>query len=136
MIDLYIATPENKIFEGRVKKVSLPSSVGVISILAGHEPIMSTIESGEIRFEFEDKQKAFAAYKGVINIENNKGKTKVVVLLENTEDVDIIDMQKAKQALERAKEVMLAKPEEDDLDLNGSMLRELNRIKLAKKYNR
>lgn len=135
MIHLYIATPEAKIFDGEVDKVTLPSSTGVVSILAGHEPIMSTIITGEIRFNRGDDEEVFAAYNGVINVENNKGHTRVSVLLEHNENVKNIDLEKANVAFERAKELKNMKVD-DELDLNGNLLRELNRIKLAKKYNR
>lgn len=136
MIHLYIATPEAKIFDGEVDKVTLPSSTGVVSILAGHEQIMSTILAGEIRFNRGTDEEVFAAYNGVINVENNKGKTRVSVLLEHNENVKDIDVATANIALDRAKELKNMKADDEGLDLNGNLLRELNRIKLAKKYNR
>ncbi len=136
MIHLYIATPEKKIFEGSVEKVTLPSSNGVISILSGHEPIMSTIDSGEIRFNHDGEEEIFAAYNGVINIENNKGQTRVSVLLEHNENIKSIDLHTAKAALDRALELKNIKMDDTGLDTNSDLLRELNRFKLAKKYNR
>lgn len=133
MIDLFIASPDQKIFEGRVRKVSLPTTTGTISVLAGHEPVISTIDFGEVIFEDENEIRNIAAFYGVVNIENSKGKTRVSVLLENTEDVKNIDLERAKAAHERVKTAM---KEKDDLefDLNSNLMRELNRIKLSKKY--
>jgi F-type H+-transporting ATPase subunit epsilon len=136
MIHLYIATPEAKIFDGEVDRVTLPSSSGTISVLAGHEPIMSTILFGEIRFNRGTDEEVFAAYNGVINIENNKGHTRVSVLLEHNENVKNIDIEKANAALERAKELKTMKMDDLSLDSNSTLMRELNRVRLAKKYNR
>ncbi len=136
MIHLYIATPEAKIFDGEVDKVTLPSSTGAISILSGHEPIMSTIDSGEIRFNRGKDEEIFAAHNGVINIENNKGKTRVSVLLEHNENIKNIDLETANKALARARELKTIKMDDEGLDTNSNLLRELNRVKLAKKYNR
>lgn len=135
MIDLFIASPDKKIFEGEVKRLILPTASGAITVLNGHEPIMSIIDAGEIVYYDNGTPKHVAAYHGVVNVENNKGKTRVSILLENTENVHELDLERAKIAHDR---VLVAMKEKDneELDLNGNLLRELNRIKIARKHLR
>lgn len=48
---LEIITPEKSLFKGEVNSVSLPGSDGVFQVLNHHAPIISSLRSGELRFE-------------------------------------------------------------------------------------
>ena len=67
--ELFIATPDGQIFSGQAKQVTIPTSSGVITVLAGHQVLMSSIEVGElVVIDTNDKKLNFAAYMGVVNI--------------------------------------------------------------------
>ena len=70
------------------------------------------------------------------NIENNKGKTNVSVLLESGEDVKKIDEKSLEESVKRAKEANVEKMDEMGLELNSELMRDLNKIKLARRYAR
>ncbi|MFM6965573.1 MAG: F0F1 ATP synthase subunit epsilon [Sphingomonadales bacterium] len=48
---LEIITPEKSLFKGEVNSVSLPGLDGVFQVLNHHAPIISSLKSGELRFE-------------------------------------------------------------------------------------
>ena len=76
MIHITLATPSESIFTGEAKKIIISTSTGEITVLAGHEPLLTTIDAGQIIIEDKDINKTiFSAYNGVVNIENIKGKT-------------------------------------------------------------
>jgi len=47
---LRIASPEKTIFDGKVKKVTLPTEQGEITVLPNHTPVVTTLKPGIIRF--------------------------------------------------------------------------------------
>ena len=45
-----IVSPEKSIFDGDVKIVTLPGTVGSFSILPGHAPIVSSLQAGTLSY--------------------------------------------------------------------------------------
>ena len=69
---LEIITPETKMFEGEVKSVQLPGINGKFEILNNHAPIISTLNTGQIRIvNSNDQIELFNINGGVIEMQNN-----------------------------------------------------------------
>ena len=69
---LEIITPETKVFEGEVKSVQLPGINGKFEILNNHAPIISTLNTGQIRIvNSNDQRELFNINGGVIEMQNN-----------------------------------------------------------------
>lgn len=49
-LHLSIVSPEKSIFDGEVKSVTLPGTVGSFSILPGHAPIVSSLKAGTLSY--------------------------------------------------------------------------------------
>ena len=49
-LHLSIVSPEKSIFDGDVKIVTLPGTVGSFSILPGHAPIGSSLQAGTLSY--------------------------------------------------------------------------------------
>ena len=49
-LHLSILSPEKSIFDGDVKLVTLPGTVGSFSILPGHAPIVSSLQAGTLSY--------------------------------------------------------------------------------------
>ncbi|CDC52067.1 aTP synthase Delta/Epsilon chain beta-sandwich domain protein [Bacteroides finegoldii CAG:203] len=49
-LHLSIVSPEKNIFDGDVKIVTLPGTVGSFSILPGHAPIVSSLQAGTLSY--------------------------------------------------------------------------------------
>ncbi len=53
MLNVKIATPDQKIFDGNLEEIIIQTTVGVITVLPNHVPFISTIEDGYVKFNNE-----------------------------------------------------------------------------------
>ena len=126
---LEIRTPEKLIYEGDVTSVNAPGIEGNFQILYGHIPFLTALDIGEIRVnESSDTLRSMATSGGVFEVL----RTGVTVLVETAEWASDIDVSRAENALERAKEQLAT----DDPDLNrpraeAALARAQNRIKVV-----
>ena len=49
-LHLSIVSPEKSVFDGDVKIVTLPGTIGSFSILPGHAPIVSSLKAGTLSY--------------------------------------------------------------------------------------
>lgn len=138
MLKLKVITPDKVITDEVVDSVSLPTTSGVITVLNKHIPLVSTIKAGEMVIRKAGSGVGYSVYKGLVNVRpHSKGITEVVVLLERGEMVEELDVERAEQALARAKAMLEEKTDDDDFGLfEGLVEKELNRVKIARKYRR
>lgn len=79
-MQLEIVTPDEKLFEGKVRHVQLPGKEGLFGILNNHAPIVSTLVKGKIKVEINGGDlQYFEISGGVVEMNNNK----VIVLAES-----------------------------------------------------
>ncbi|MCB9186014.1 MAG: ATP synthase F1 subunit epsilon [Flavobacteriales bacterium] len=79
-MQLEIVTPDEKLFEGKVRHVQLPGKEGLFGILDNHAPIVATLVKGRIKVEVNGGDlQYFEIGGGVVEMNNNK----VIVLAEN-----------------------------------------------------
>ena len=68
-----IISPEDVIYSGEAKLVSLPGSKGAFEILQNHADIISTLEKGRIKVETSsDGDKFFDVNGGLVEFSDNK----------------------------------------------------------------
>lgn len=98
-----IVTPERRIVSEEVEMVTLPGIMGQMGVLRGHEPLLSTLDIGEIVLHRPGgEQHSIAVHGGVAEVRPNK----VTVLADIAEDAESIDVARAEAALQRAREMM------------------------------
>jgi F-type H+-transporting ATPase subunit epsilon len=138
MLKLKVITPDKIIIDEVVDSVSLPTTSGMITILSKHIPLVSIIKAGEMNIKKAGSGVGYSVYKGLVNVRPHvKGITEVVVLLERGEMVDELDVERAEEALKRAEAMLEEKVDDEDFSLfEGLVEKELNRVKIAKKYRR
>jgi F-type H+-transporting ATPase subunit epsilon len=138
MLKLKVITPDKVIVDEVVDSVSLPTTSGMITILSKHIPLVSIIKAGEMTIKKADSGIGYSVYKGLVNVRPHlKGITEVVVLLERGEMVDELDAERVEEALARAQAMRDEKVDDEDFSLfEGLVEKELNRVKIAKKYRR
>lgn len=136
MLKLKVVTPEKVLIDEVVSSVSLPTTTGMITVLTKHVPIVSTIKAGELSVKKGETGFGFAVYKGLVNVRpHRKGITEVVVLLESADKIDELDVAKIEEAIKRAEEMKTEKEEDFDFGkVEAIMERELNRVRIARKY--
>jgi F0F1-type ATP synthase epsilon subunit len=107
-------------------------------VLDKHIPIVSVIKAGEMIVRKGASGIGYSVYKGLVNVRpHRKGLTEVVVLLERGESIEDLDHDRAEEALKRA--IAMKDEQDDDVDFGmfeGLIEKELNRVKIAKKYMR
>lgn len=115
MLNLSIVTPDRRVVGPvAVTSVTLPGAKGEITILPGHARLLSTMDTGILAFEQQDGKKEVAAVSsGFVEVSNDK----VTVLAETLELSREIDVDRARQAKEKAEEKLKAKENfENDME--------------------
>ena len=129
---LEIITPSKKIFGEKIKSVTIPGTNGSFQVLINHAPLMSTFEIGHLKIDTGEKLLIFATGGGTVEVLNNH----VLVLADSIEAPEKIDVDRAKEAKERAEKRLTDKEKSlDVLRAQAALARALNRLKIAEKYS-
>lgn len=126
--NLQIISPTRVFFDGDATMVEMKTSEGEIGVLAGHIPLTAILTPGVLKIHQEDGIKEAALHDGFVEI----GKDKVTVLAESCEWPDEIDVQRAREAKERAEErIKSGRKDVDMMRAELAVKRALIRIDLA-----
>lgn len=135
VFNLEIITPAKLTLTASVRSVTVPGTMGEFQVLFNHAPIIATFDVGKIKVVKEDDSEiTFATGGGTIEVLKNKA----LILADSIEVIEDIDLDRAKSALERAKD-RLAGPDKGKIDIaraEASLARAMNRILLAEKYGK
>ena len=71
-ITISIVTPEERVYEGEVDFISVPSMDGSMGILPGHIPIVCQLAIGIIKLVIGKESKYFAIYSGFLEFVQNR----------------------------------------------------------------
>src|ERR1051325_9104145 len=99
MIPVDIVTPEKVVLQKQVDSIVIPALDGELGILPHHAPLLAQLQPGEIRLKSGETTELFAVSGGFVEVKNNH----VSVFAETAEAAQDIDVERAKQAAERAK---------------------------------
>ncbi len=133
-LHLEVVTPEKVMVSQEVDIVVAPGTMGEFGVLGGHVPFLSGIEPGELRFSNGNQTERFFVTTGFSEVSDDK----VSVLVDAAEKATEIDLERARKALERAKERLAADRGKDDVDFmraEGALKRAIVRIRLSEKKN-
>ena len=78
---LEILTPDKKVFEGEVRSVTVPGTMGSFEILKDHAPVISTLEDGKVIIRKDKDEETVFIKGGVVEVLNNT----IMVLAEGTQ---------------------------------------------------
>ena len=135
-IKFKIVTPETTIYEDEIVQVSIPTVDGELTILANHIPLISVLKNGEMKIKDRNGEHIMAIAGGFVEIKRNN---EMVILADNAERAGDIDLERAEEARKRAEEQMEKAKNIEDVDfakLQAIIDREMNRIKIGKKYRK
>lgn len=79
---LEILTPDKKVFEGEVRSVTVPGTMGSFEVLKDHAPIVSTLEDGKVIIRTGSTEETILIKGGVIEVLNNN----IMVLAEGAQN--------------------------------------------------
>lgn len=134
LLQLEIITPEKIAYKSKIESFSIPGTKGNFQVLVDHAPIISTFDIGTIKVELEPDNKIyFATSGGTIEVLKNN----IRILADSLEPSESIDLERAKNALERAQK-RLEEKSSGDIDVKraeAALARAMNRIKLVEKLS-
>lgn len=127
---LEIVTPDKRFFDEEVEMAIVRTSEGDIGILKNHEPLVAPLAIGGIRIKQNGEFKDAACSSGFMTIDEDK----IMIITDSAEWASEIDLERAKEAAERAKRRLEHK--QDDLDVlraKISLQKAINRISMHHK---
>ena len=125
---LKIVTPDRLIFEGEVEQLSVRAATGDMGILPGHERYVAALGIGPFRIQ----QNGIKRYAAVANGFLKVGKTETTVLALSCEWADEIDVERAKNAKERAENRLKNMQSKREMDLAElKMKKAINRLSVS-----
>ncbi len=124
---LEMVTPERQVFSEMVQSVRAPGVQGSFGVLAGHAPLLAELDTGLIKLTLADGREAFIATGGgFLQVTREK----VLVLADSAELSDEINVDRAKEAAETARQALSAPGINAD-EVRKDLDRALNRIRVA-----
>jgi len=102
-IHIELVTQEQKVFEeAEADIVIVPAVEGEMGVLPNHAPVLTTLTFGELVVRKGAAEERFAVYGGVVDVRPDK----VVVLADLAESSYALDLEKAQDARDRARQLL------------------------------
>lgn len=131
----HIVTPERTMYSGAIISASVPTESGVIAIRSHHQPLFGVMRAGELIIkDIDGNTHQFAVDNGVVHHDANNVLT---ILADRSEEVQAIDIDRAEAAYARARQLKTDAHNEEEVDyarFQALIDKELNRIKIGRKY--
>jgi F-type H+-transporting ATPase subunit epsilon len=123
-----ILTPEKRVMQLDADSVVIPSVQGELGILRNHAPLLAMLQAGAIRLRRGEDTQLFAVSGGFVEVQNNQ----VKIFAEAAELAVEIDMERARQAAEKARATLRTSAANADLaQAEAQLRRALVRLRLA-----
>ena len=126
---LTILTPEKTVLADKpVDFVAIPALGGEMGVLPGHAPFVVQLKEGIMHYKDGVHREVFAVLSGFAEVTADR----VKVLAEAAELAKEVDEERARQALQKAKETLAMRGADLDLDeANAALRRAMVRLKMA-----
>ena len=129
-IELEIITPEKKFYSGPAEGIIMPAIDGQYGVQPGHEPVVTALEPGTVRYCVDDTWNEVVVSMGFAEIMPDYA----ILLVDTAERPDEIDRARAERALERAEERMRQKQSiQEYYRSKAAIARAMARLKASKK---
>jgi F-type H+-transporting ATPase subunit epsilon len=131
-LHLEVVTPARVVLEKEVDIVVVPGSEGEFGVLPGHVSFLSGIVPGELRYTAGSEKEIVAVTTGFAEVFKNK----VSILVDAAERAPEIDADRARKAMERAKERLSRDRSDKEIDFaraESALRRAVARLKVVQK---
>ena len=129
---LELLASDRPFFVGECEHLIYPASDGLMGILPGHETLVTVIEPGEIKYKVDGEWRFCAISEGFAEVR----KDYVLILGDAIELPDEIDVKRAEEAAERAREQIEQKQGMMQYyQTQAALNRAMNRLKISRKHN-
>ena len=133
-IILEVVTPEKVVVSQEVDMVVAPGTEGEFGILPGHVLFLSGIIPGEMRYNSGTETVSLVVSTGFAEVSGDK----VSILVDAAERGTEVDIGRAQQAAERARERLAKGKSAEDIDYSRAEIalkRAVARLKVAEKFH-
>ena len=125
---LQIITPERQVLDREVDFVAMPAHEGEMGVLYRHISFVVQLKVGILRYKSGQEEEVFAVSGGFVEINNNE----VSVFAEAAEFAEEIDTERARQALQLAKNTIVSGGKDMDINsVQAAIRRAAARMKVA-----
>ena len=126
--------------EELVEQVSLPTTLGEITVLPNHIPLITGLASGDVVAYINGEEAPMAVVGGFVEVKQGEdGQTEVAVLADFAEHVSEISDEKIAQAITRAEELKQLMEDKEHVNFEhfeAELERSLTRVKIADKWRK
>ncbi len=130
-----IISQDRIVYRGDVDIVLLPGTAGEMGILPHHAPVLTTLKYGVIKVRHDGREEFFTVAGGVAEVQPEV----VTVLADAAENIEEIDVERAKAARKRAEETLAAGVQKDPdamLAIEAALRRSNLRLDMVRRYRK
>ncbi len=122
----------NRIFyQGECEHLVITAIDGLLGIMAGHEPLVTVLPTGELKYMVNGQWHYAAISEGFIQVMPESS----VILADTCELPEEIDIKRAEEAKERAQEQLRQKQSiHEYYQTQAALNRAMNRLKISQKH--
>jgi len=124
-------TPESVIYSDEVDAVIAPGIEGQLGILPHHAPLITMLQTGELRVRKGEEETCIAIYGGFLEVRPDR----VIILADAAERAEEIDVARAEEAKRRAEQQMASRvlSEVDRAQAEAALRRSLVQLKVGER---
>lgn len=128
---LEIIASDRVFYKGDCEHLVITAIDGLLGILAGHEPLVTSLPTGELKYMVNGEWRYAAISEGFIEVMPDKS----VILADSCELPEEIDIKRAEEARERAQEMLRQKQSiKEYYETQAALNRAMNRLKISQKH--
>ena len=128
---LEIIETDRVFFKGECEHLVITAIDGLLGIMAGHEPLVTCLPTGELKYMVNGEWKYAAISEGFIQVMPEKS----VILADSCELPEEIDIKRAEEARQRAEEKLRQKQSIFEYyQTQAALNRAMNRLKISQKH--
>ena len=128
---LEIIATDRIFYKGECEHLVVTAIDGLVGIMAGHEPVVTTLPTGELKYMVDGKWHYAAISGGFIQVMPESS----IILADNCELPEEIDIKRAQEARERAQERLRQKQSiKEYYQTQAALNRAMNRLKVSQKH--
>lgn len=130
---LEIIATDRIFYQGECEHLVITAQDGLLGILAGHEPMVTNLPTGELKYMVNGKWHYGAISDGFIEVLPDSA----IILADNCELPEEIDIKRAEEARQRAEEKLRQKQSiQEYYQTQAALNRAMNRLKVSQKHFR
>lgn len=128
---LEIIATDRIFFSGEAEHLVITAIDGLLGILPGHEPLVTSLPTGEMKYLVDGKWRYAAISEGFIQVMPDSS----IILADTCELPEEIDIKRAEEAKARAEELLRQKQSiKEYYETQAALNRAINRLKISNKH--